>query len=254
MKINNKCLNAFLMAFWGIVASCSAPREQLDGKPQAAFIETAHISFKDPLLRLYLLNWVFERSSGPISFDEAAREPVVRLPYLRKYGPIIDLSGLEYFKALEVLDAPYHNMECVDLSLHAQLSKISLYGNSRLIKAVLPNNPAKLNYIDMRCCNALKSVNFFQAHSLQTLILDGCKNYEGPLDVSKMPRLEFLSLNGVPITYLDFRNSPNLARADLRGMPRSLRVCITPEQSLQLQTAEQTGWQYDEDGVEWLVN
>lgn len=250
MKFYNKCLLVFLGCFyWFYVSGCQVPAA--DKASEALNGSSRFIAFEDPVFKNYLLTSLFKRERGEISEAEAAQIQILRCAYREELGCITNLSGIEHFKGLRVLDLQNQAVKRLDLSANSQLEVLNLGGNISLDSVVLPDLSKSLCRFDIEGCVSLCLVVFNKTPALQHLNLKNCMNYKEPLDLTEMPKLRSLNLYGVPMADLDIESNPCLEFLNLNGRSRSIWVNLSVAQKEAFLACDKPHWLYNAGTVRW---
>lgn len=170
-----------------VLTLCMAAGMVLTGKAQAPGVPLDSSAFPDPAF----LGWVRKQDTDGDGFlSQTEREAVTRMD-LRKLG-IQDLSGLEYFPALEYLNCSENDLVSLELADFPALTSLTCNENSRLSELILSGVPA------------LEQLYCFDS-SLSHL------------DLHDFPNLTYLAWGGSPLEELDLSGNPNLHTLHVLG-------------------------------------
>ena len=170
-----------------VLTLCMAAGMVLTGKAQDPGVPLDSSAFPDPAF----LGWVRKQDTDGDGFlSQSEREAVTRMD-LRKLG-IQDLSGLEYFPALEYLNCSENDLVSLELADFPALTTLTCNENSRLSELILSGVPA------------LEQLYCFDS-SLSHL------------DLHDFPNLTYLAWGGSPLEELDLSGNPNLHTLHVLG-------------------------------------
>ncbi|MGN1120189.1 MAG: leucine-rich repeat domain-containing protein [Oscillospiraceae bacterium] len=158
-------------------------------------------NFPDKGFRGYVSSNIDKNSDGILSNDEInnCTEIDVRGYYLE------NLTGIEYFTALTLLDCSYNMLTSLDISKNTELTKLYCYEN-QLTSLDISNNTALTG---LSChINQLKSLDVSKNTALTWLYCHD--NQLTSLDVSKNTELTELSCSWNQLTSLDISNNTAL--------------------------------------------
>lgn len=180
-----------------VLTLCMAAGMVLTGKAQAPGVPLDSSAFPDPAF----LGWVRKQDTDGDGFlSQTEREAVTRMD-LRKLG-IQDLSGLEYFPALEYLNCSENDLVSLELADFPALTSLTCNENSRLSELILSGVPT------------LEQLYCFDS-SLSHLDLHG------------LPNLTYLAWGGSPLEELDLSGNPNLHTLHVLGAISPRPTCPT---------------------------
>ncbi len=168
--------------------------------------DPTHVIVKDPVLEAYLLKLGIDADAdGIISFEEAAAIKAIEMGFeyadeATDANTVKDLSGLEYFESLEILDLKYHRVS----------DATPIEGLSSLVKLNLGEN-------------RITSLDLSGLGNLEDLRVYGTGISE--LDVAKTPKLRELYAQRIAVAEIDLSDCPQLEMAALNnGQLASLRA------------------------------
>ncbi|CAL2080476.1 T9SS type A sorting domain-containing protein [Tenacibaculum sp. 190524A05c] len=133
---------------------------------------------------------------------------------------ITDLTGIEAFTALEVLNLDYNDLTSLDLSSNSNLRILDVAEND-------------LTELDLSVIPTLEEIQL-RSNKISNLILDNpnlkilkaSKNPYTYLDVTKCPQLEELGVTQTLLVSLDVRNGNNSIMADFNAKFNDYLTCI----------------------------
>lgn len=159
----------------------------LTGTAQALDVPVDSSTFPDPAF----LSYVQKRDTdGDGLLSQSERDAVTQMD-LRKLG-IQDLSGLEWFSALESLNCSENDLVSLELADFPALTSLTCNENSRLSELTLSGVPA------------LEQLHCFDSSLSQ-------------LDLQGVPNLTYFVWGGSPLEELDLSGNPNLHTLHVLG-------------------------------------
>ena len=166
-----------------------------DGVP----VDAAH--FPDAVFREYVSTECDTDGNGVLSDEEINNVDEIYIIHC----DLKDLTGIEYFTALTMLDCRTNQLTKLDISKNTALTKL-LCMNNQLTSLDVSNNVA---LYDLDCYdNQLTELDVSKNSALECL---GCTlNQLTTLDVSNNPMLYALDCNGNKLTKIDLGNNPAL--------------------------------------------
>lgn len=170
-----------------VLTLCLAAGMVLTGKAQDPGVPLDSSAFPDPAF----LGWVQKQDTDGDGFLSPAEGEAVTRMDLRKLG-IQDLSGLEYFPALEYLNCSENDLVSLELADFPALTSLTCNENSRLSELILSGVPA------------LEQLYCFDSSLSQ-------------LDLHGLPNLTYLAWGGSPLEELDLSGNPNLHTLHVLG-------------------------------------
>ena len=189
--------------------------------------------FPDMNFRKAILENVLERNDGTTDIFESDLEVLAKETHLLiPSSKIHDLTGIETFKNLTVLDVSYNPLNEIDLSALSQLRKVSANncrenGEFTLSDIKLPHS-SEINYLDLSSNkistldlsdqellkfvfvsdNKIKNINLTDCEDLRYLACNNNKIQE--LDVSDCYELTHLECDNNLLTHLSLENNEEL--------------------------------------------
>jgi len=165
-----------------------------------ANIEINEINFPDPIFR----NWIIEQPwNDGLVITDAEIAGVTRIGVYDIN--ISDLTGIEHFPALVILDAVRNQLTSLDVSNNKEL-KLLMVVENRLTSLDISNN-TELKVLSLSN-NQLTSLDVSNNTALEYLSVNS--NQITSLDVSNNAALEYLDVNWNQITSLDVSNNTEL--------------------------------------------
>lgn len=159
----------------------------MTGSAEAGLVPIDSASFPDPAF----LRWVQEKDTdGDGALSQAEREAVTRMD-LRKLG-IQDLSGLEWFDALEELNCSENDLVRLELPDLPALTSLTCNENPRL------------ETLDLSGAPALEHLYCFRSNLSEW-------------DLHDVPNLSYLAWGGSPLAELDLSGNPKLHTLHVLG-------------------------------------
>ncbi|MFD2822863.1 proprotein convertase P-domain-containing protein [Lacinutrix iliipiscaria] len=122
---------------------------------------------------------------------------------------ISDLTGIEDFIALEILNGDNNNLATINVSNNINLKNLSLRSNS--LTAINVDTNINLEAFDITA-NTVTNLNL--SHNLELKYLWLILNNLGTLDVTNNSALETLDIKGINISELDVSNNVSLTYLD----------------------------------------
>lgn len=169
----------------------------LTGSAQALDVPVDSSTFPDPAF----LSYVQKRDTdGDGLLSQSERDAVTQMD-LRKLG-IRDLSGLEWFSALESLNCSENDLVSLELADFPALTSLTCNENSRLTELTLSGVPA------------LEQLYCFDSGLSQ-------------LDLHGVPNLTYFVWGGSPLEELDLSGNPNLHTLHVLGGNLTHATCPT---------------------------
>ena len=188
-------------------------------------LEINENNFPDELFREYISNTFDQEKKGYLTNQEVENVQEININKI-DYSCVGDLTGIEYFYNLEVLDCSERWITSLDVSKNLNLIYLDCY-RTQITSLDVSNNP-KLDWLDcsdtgIKTLDVSKNLKltFVYCHNTPITSLDVSNNSElyelwcyntgiTSLDVRKNPKLERLSCFGTGITSLDVSNNPAL--------------------------------------------
>ena len=127
---------------------------------------------------------------------------------------IADLTGIEDFVSLQLLECQYNQLTSLDVSNNINLWKLDCF-NNQLTTLDVSNN---VNLLQLVCFNN-QLINLDVSQNTDLLFLQCSGNQLTTLDVSQNTALDNLTCIGNYLTNLNVSNNPFLATIDARGNP-----------------------------------
>ena len=158
-------------------------------------------NFPDKNFRTFVSTIFDKDNDGKLSDWEIAGVTSIDVDY----GNIADLTGIEYFTALEYLDCSGNQLTSLDVSSNTALQVLYCDAN-KLTNLDVSNKPA-LQELDCGN-NQLTSLDISKNTALQKLNCDANKLTN--LDVSNSPALQEIDCSENQLTSLDLSNNPSL--------------------------------------------
>ncbi len=198
------------MAFIASLAMCSS---LLLNFPNETFMYTVHVSaantdvaineinFPDEIFRTYVDNNFDTTDDGFLTDEEIAAVTQIDVSYMG----ISDLTGVEFFSALEQLDCFANSLTTLDLSSCTALESLYCYYNA-LTDLDVSNN-AHLKILNCQT-NNLDTLDV--SNNTELTVLNCSNNQLTNLDVTKNAVLTELSCNGNQLTNLDLSQNREL--------------------------------------------
>ena len=165
-------------------------------------IDAAH--FPNAVFRGFVADEFDVNGDGFLSAAEAVLVTDIRLPDDYR---IDDLTGLQYFTALETLWCMDLAITSLDMSPFPQLNSLECFMCVELANVDVTRNPL-LENLDLEYCENLGSIDLSRNAKLKNLYCPGCAFEE--LDLSGTPRLDTLFCYDNLLTSLDLSHTPEL--------------------------------------------
>ena len=151
------------------------------------------------------INWTkAEDGTVPLTPENLEAIRVVKELYL-SYAELTDLSGIEWFTGLEVLDCGGNYLRLLDVSKNTKLEKLWCYENQLRSLDVSQNTALEVLYCGS---NQLSGLDVSQNTALE--LLDCCENQLRSLDVLQNTALEHLSCYENQLRSLDLSHNTAL--------------------------------------------
>ncbi len=167
----------------------------------SADVEINESNFPDPLFRYFFIDLFDKDRNGTLSDKEIGNVTEINC----SSKSISDLTGIEYFVALESLDCHGNQLTSLDVTKLTSLDDLNCASNRLTELDVSHNTELKNLYCDL---NRLTSLDVSQNTTLFSL---GCSyNLLESLDVSQNVELMYLSCYGNPLTSLDLSHNTKL--------------------------------------------
>ncbi len=178
--------------------------------------EPVYVEIKDEVLRKYLIdNGADADSDGNISFEEAAAFKNIEMGIeyeedATDENTVKNLSGLEFFTSLEVLNLKFHEVsDASPIEKLASLTSLNL-GENPIASLDLT---ALGNLADLRLYGTdIEELNLAAAPGIKTLYLQ--RTALTSIDLSVLPELEQAFLNQAELTALNASGLQKLTRLD----------------------------------------
>lgn len=215
--------------------------------------ENGNIIFTDETFKNYLQVFIFKKGlDDEISVVEAARTEEMSLTPRAGFEAISDLAGIEHFSNLKELNIIGQDIMHLNLACNNRLTQLWLQRSNRLADVVLPSEPERLLGVHIIACPLLKAIDFSGARALETLHLDSCPRYDGPLNLTGMARLKNLTLRATAVPYINISKNSRLARLVLQNNLEILKVRLSRRQNAERQKSlGLSNWIYDNQPILW---
>lgn len=188
---------------YGRISPTGAWYDHVAGKAMGFILEREEtvaldeVHFPDAAFRTYLKGQFGEE----LDREEIANTTELVLP---GNGRVQDLTGIEYFTELKVLDCSQNRLTGLDLRKNKKLESLSCYEN-RLTTLYLAGDALEfLNAAE----NELTTIDLSQCPNLKDVILES--NALTILDFSNNPALRGISASGNPLTAVDLSKNTKL--------------------------------------------
>ena len=161
-------------------------------------------NFPDDVFRSYLIE-----QFGTVLTQETIKstKQLILAPIDEGHPGICDLTGIEYFTALEILDCNHHSLTKLDVSRNSELKYLDC-GYNHLTALDVSHNPHLTELIC--CCNDLKSLDLRNNPSLT--YLSCASNHLTELDLSRNPALKELRCSENMLESLDVSKNPHITK------------------------------------------
>ena len=166
----------------------------------------------DANFRAYVLANFDTDSDGILTMEEAAA--VTAMEYLDDKKTIFDLTGIEYFSGLEVINIISQKYTTADFTYNINLKRVTI-GYSNALETVNVSTCANLEYLSVMGSSYLETLdltnntNLTQLNALNTGI--------ATIDLSKNTKLNYLSLTGPNLTSVDLSMLTELETLSVGG-------------------------------------
>jgi Leucine-rich repeat (LRR) protein len=138
---------------------------------------------------------------------------------------IIDLTGIEDFTSLVVLECRGNNLTSLDVSNNTNLEELSAGSNNNLTTLTTSNN-SNLKFLFLESTK-VTNIDFSLIPNLVELNLSNNSNYTA-IDISGLSSLDFFTMNNCAnLAFMDVRNGNNTGFIGFSAVNNPLLTCIS---------------------------
>lgn len=190
-------LGLLLLANVAMVVHFNSVNHNIDSEDTVLINE---LNFPDEIFRGYIEKFDVD-NNGKLSKEELEAVKKINVEFM----DIFDMTGIEYFSNLQILDCGNNQISSLNVSQNPNLIEIHCQVN-QLTSLDISNNPSLLNLY----CGNNQIMSLDTSHNPNLEGLRCFKNQISTLDISHNPNLEVLSCENNLITSLDISHNPNL--------------------------------------------
>ena len=166
----------------------------------------------DANFRAYVLANFDTDSDGILTMEEAAA--VTAMEYKDSQKTIFDLTGIEYFSALEIIDIISQKYTTADFTYNINLKRVTI-GYSDALETVNVSTCANLEFLGVGGSSSLTGIDLSNNPNLTQLV--AYNTGFTALDLSNNTKLTSLSVNGPNLTSVDLSMLTELTTLTIGG-------------------------------------